>query len=166
MLLEDYISHRIPRILRFSSIDVSYASVFEPTEFVASSATTAGAVFTKTSDTSLWVLRAKLRNSSSDSAHCMGKSVDFVDFVWDNIFHLMLINSSTDSNKMKHDFIPCGCELSFYKNQFYHVSSVDKGNLSLNSNLSSLIELISTSCFHPSAIVRSCEWPSSEEMYC
>ena len=78
----------------------------------------------------------------------------------------MLINSSTDSNKMKHDFIPCGCELSFYKNQFYHVSSVDKGNLSLNSNLSSLIELISTSCFHPSAIVRSCEWPSSEEMYC
>ena len=38
----------------------------------------------------------------------------------------MLINSSTDSNKMKHDFIPCGCELSFYKNQFYHVSSVDK----------------------------------------
>ena len=22
------------------------------------------------------------------------------------------------------------------------------------------------SCFHPSAIVRSCEWPSSEEMYC
>ena len=68
MLLEDYISHRIPRILRFSSIDVSYASVFEPTEFVASSATTAGAVFTKTSDTSLWVLRAKLRNSSSDSA--------------------------------------------------------------------------------------------------
>ena len=60
MLLEDYISHRIPRILRFSSIDVSYASVFEPTEFVASSATTAGTVFAKASDTSLWVLRAKL----------------------------------------------------------------------------------------------------------
>ena len=68
VLLEDYISHRIPRILRFSSIDVSYASVFEPTEFVASFATTAGAVFTKALDTSLWVLRAKLRNSSSDSA--------------------------------------------------------------------------------------------------
>ena len=80
MLLEDYISHRIPRILRFSSIDVSYASVFEPTEFVASSATTAGAVFTKTSDTSLWVLRAKLRNSSSDSAHCMVKSVSSFRF--------------------------------------------------------------------------------------
>jgi hypothetical protein len=80
MLLEDYISHRIPRILRFSSIDVSYANVFEPTEFVASSATTAGAVFTKTSDTSLWVLRAKLRNSSSDSAHCMVKSVSSFRF--------------------------------------------------------------------------------------
>ena len=80
MLLEDDISHRIPRILRFSSIDVSYASVFEPTEFVASFATTAGAVFEKASDTSLWVLRAKLRNSSSDSAHCMGKSVNFCGF--------------------------------------------------------------------------------------
>ena len=63
------------------SIDVSYASVFEPPEFVASFATTAGAVFEKASDTSLWVLRAKLRNSSSDSAHCMGKSVNSVDFV-------------------------------------------------------------------------------------
>ena len=52
----------------FSSIDVSYASVFEPTEFVASFATTAGAVFAKALDTSLWILRAKLRNSSSDSA--------------------------------------------------------------------------------------------------
>ena len=81
MLLEDYISHRIPRILRFSSIDVSYASVFEPTEFVASSATTAGAVFAKASDTSLWILRAKLRNSSSDSATVWRKSVSSVDFV-------------------------------------------------------------------------------------
>ena len=39
----------------------------------------AGAVFTKALDTSLWVLRAKLRNSSSDSAHCMGKSVYFCE---------------------------------------------------------------------------------------
>ena len=43
----------------------------------------AGAVFTKALDTSLWVLRAKLRNSSSDSAHCMGKSVYSVrDYYW------------------------------------------------------------------------------------
>ena len=94
---------RISQIIFFSR--GHFASVFEPTEFVASFATTAGAVFTKTSDTSLWVLRAKLRNSSSDSAHCMVKSVSSVDFVWDNIFHLMLINSSTDSNKMKHDAV-------------------------------------------------------------
>ena len=40
----------------------------EFTEFVASFATTAGAVFANASDTALWVLRAKLRNSSSDSA--------------------------------------------------------------------------------------------------
>ena len=58
-----------------------FASVFEPTEFVASSATTAGAVFAKASDTSLWILRAKLRNSSSDSATVWGKSVSSVDFV-------------------------------------------------------------------------------------
>ena len=34
--------------------------MFEPTEFVASFATTAGAVLAKASDISLWVLRAKL----------------------------------------------------------------------------------------------------------
>ena len=81
VLLEDYISHRIPRILRLSSSQgVSFTSVFEPTEFVASFATTAGAVFTKTSDTSLWVLRAKLRNSSSDSATVWGKISEFCGF--------------------------------------------------------------------------------------
>ena len=81
-LIEYFVSHRIHGFLRLSSSqEVSFASVFEPTEFVASSATTAGAVFTKALDTSLWVLHAKLRNSSSDSAHCMGKSVSSVDFV-------------------------------------------------------------------------------------
>ena len=55
--------------------------MFEPTEFVASFATTAGAVLAKALDTALWILRAKLRNSSSDSATVWGKSVSSVDFV-------------------------------------------------------------------------------------
>ena len=54
--------------------------MFEPTEFVASFATTAGAVFAKASDTSLWILRAKLRNSSSDSAIVWEKSVNSFRF--------------------------------------------------------------------------------------
>ena len=86
MLVLFFVSVYSFRFLRLSSSqEVSFASVFEPTEFVASFATTAGAVFrnqlspcsggqfagamfTKALDTSLWVLRAKLRNSSSDSA--------------------------------------------------------------------------------------------------
>ena len=45
-LIEYFVSHRIHEFLRLSSSqEVSFASVFEPTEFVASFATTAGAVF-------------------------------------------------------------------------------------------------------------------------